>query len=197
MADIINSINSGNPSGKYVPPSDDKDKKDNQQTEVAAIELAYLSIFNSIQTKQDTSHILAKDMQNKAATADNLIRQEAQLHFVTLPEMNDKQLAQKVISALHLPNADQLNQLVQDGVVKFDNLDPKATQAMLSDMESQNMKVSAIRSVLEDQIGMVRQSSQVAATNLNSIVCESQQSIQEDGNLMQMLASLSNQISRI
>jgi len=148
-----------------------EDKKDNNPyAGVDPLELAYLFIFDSVKTGRDSAQIQAKNIQNNALIQNNLIGEEAQLAFMTL-------------------RPDQL--FTANGGAQ------KVAQTVLDDLQSHNQEISAVRGVMEDQLNVLRQNAQVSETNLNSNTDASQQSVQQGGSLMQMLTSLSSQISRI
>lgn len=165
------------PASQVKPPSElnkaATTQKKQQADPYAGIDpliLAYYWIFTSVQIARDTAQLQAKEIQANAANQNSLIFKEAQKNFFTLSW-----------SKLHTPNG---------GAKTVD-------QGDLNNMEAQNQEVSALRGVLGDQLNMLRQNAQVSETNLNTTVSDSQQTIQQGASLMQMLVSLTNQITRI
>lgn len=143
--------------------------------------LAYLYIFDSVQTGRDTAQIQAKEIENNATQQNNLISEEAQQNFATLKWT---QLFTKVLA-------------IKNKHGTFKTVNKKVAQKTLDVLGSHNQEISAIRSYLEDKLNVTNQYAQINETNLNDTMATSQQSVQQGGSLMQMLTSLTNQISRI
>ena len=135
--------------------------------------LAYMEIFQSVQLNHQTAQIQAKAIAVNAQQQEEMINIEAGINFQTLrwSQMfthKDGKVIEKTVSAVDI-----------------------------NKLQTANQEISAIRGVLADQITVLRQNAQMNETNLNSVVNESQQSVQQGGSLMQMLVSLTNQVSRI
>lgn len=144
--------------------------------------LAYMEIFQSVQLGHDTAQIQAKGIAANAQQQEKMINLEAGIQFVTL------RWSQMFSKVYWLSSGG-------GGGVKF--VTKKISQSVLQQMQSSNQEISAVRGVIENQLTVTRQNAQVCETNLNSVVNEDQQSVQQGGSLMQMLVSLTNQVSRI
>ena len=157
-----------------INPAEEKIKK---QPQIDALLLAYLCIFESVQIDRDTAQIQSKGLEASAAAQNKVIALESGVNFA---ELKWSQLFTKKIVS---------------GKTKI--VPKKVAQTILDNLEMQNQEVSAIRGVMEDHLTVLRQGAQVNETNLNSVMDEDQQSVQQGASLMQMLTSLTNQISRI
>jgi len=146
------------------------------------LELAYLYIFESVKIGTETAQIQAKSLQYNAVQQNRLIDLEAQQNFVVLHHSD--LFTQRIVVGPNAPTAPQWKS-------------KKVAATKLNNLNWQNMEISAIRGVLEDQINGLRQGAQIEETQDNTVINDAQQSIQQGGSLMQMLISLTNQISRI
>lgn len=161
--------------------------------------LAYMLIFDSVQTARQSAQIQAKDIQTNALQQNSIIDKEAQLNFQTLP-WSILHYQKKVQSA----NGSIIEHVTPwfggwPATIRYSMkwFTKKAAATALQQFNTANQEVSAVRGVLEDKLTLLRQNSQVSETNLNSTSDEAQQSIQQGGGLMQMLVNLTSQISRI
>ncbi len=135
--------------------------------------LAYMEIFQSVQLNHQTAEIQAKSVAVNAQQQEQMINVEAGINFQTL----------------------RWSQMFTHK--KGKTVKKPVSQTDIEKLQSTNQEVSAIRGVIADKITVLRQNAQMNETNLNSVVNESQQSVQQGGSLMQMLVSLTNQVSRI
>ena len=135
--------------------------------------LAYMEIFQSVQLSHKTAEIQAKSIAINAQQQEKMINIEAGINFQTLRWSQ---------MFTHKNGLSVRKTVLQTDIEK---------------LQTHNQEISAIRGVIADQITVLRQNAQMNETNLNSVVNESQQSVQQGGSLMQMLVSLTNQISRI
>jgi len=194
------------------------EKKEHKQR-MDALLLAYMMIFESVLTKHRTAQIQAKQVENQVQSEDVLIREENQQNFLQLTWSQlfkrlhlDKRNAWSIWmdlvnsknSLYFLPSA-QKEEVMKDcfrimnhhGKTFKLTVNKKVGTTLLAAINISNLEISAVRNNLEDQLTVLRQIIQIGDTDLNSTINEDQQSVQEGASLMQMLVSLSNQISKI
>lgn len=160
------------------------------------LELAYIYIFESVQLGHDTAQIQAKGLEVNAAAQNKMIAQEAALKFNTFQhsQLYHKKWGDVMWSKVNWKNWDgNWNDLPR--TYKWERNNVK--QSVLDSLQFKNQEISAVRGVLEDKLNVLKQNSSIGMTQLNTVSNESQQSLSEGSSLMQMLASLTNQISRI
>lgn len=184
----------------------EKDQRPNSDS-IDPLLLAYMYIFESVQTGRETAQIQAKSLENNVEAQNKMIREEATKNFYVL---RNSQLYNKVTKTrvqhktwdpgcpgTHwIPphwNYWYTTHAIQTRWVGKKDVDPD----VLAKLEENNQQISATRGIIESQITVLRQDAQIKETNLNSSIDEDQQAIQEGASLMQMLVSLTNQISKI
>jgi hypothetical protein len=146
---------------------------------------AYMEIYRAMQITHQTAQVNAKVLAANAASQEDLIQEEAKLHFATLGWHSGDTCP---LSNISIPGVQ--NNLPQKTPVK---IDPEK----LSELELHNQEISALRSGLGNKITMRRQEAEMVETKLNTDVNECQEYMQQGIGLMQMLVSLTNQISRV
>lgn len=152
----------------------DKSSEQGSQGQVDPLIFAYMEIFKSVQLDHETAVTQAKAVAVNAQQQELMIGAEANCNFQTL----------------------RWSQMFTHNK-KGEILKKTVSQTDIDKLQTANQEVSAIRGVIADQITVLRQNAQMNETNLNSVVNESQQSVQQGGSLMQMLVSLTNQVTRI
>lgn len=184
MTNSLNStINGAQGSLSTVPeaPLKPADKK-NPNNQESALLFAYMEILQSVNLNHETASIQAKELQNNAQAQENIIAQEGNFAFLTLPQ--SQLFTTKV-------------ELSSTGAAQNVQIPKTVSASVLQNFQEKNQVVSSVRTVFEDQLTVMRQNAQISETNLNTVMNEDQQSVQEGSSLMQMLVSLTNQITRI
>lgn len=177
MSDIqciqdINQTEANSPMAGILAP--DKNPGQEPNVQVDPLLFAYMEIFKSVQLNHDTAITQAKMIAVNAQQQEQMINIEANVNFQTLRW-----------SQMFTHNKKGLT------------IKKTVSQTDIEKLQTSNQEISAIRGVIADQITVLRQNAQMNETNLNSVVNESEQSVQQGGSLMQMLVSLTNQVTRI
>ena len=151
---------------------------------IDALLLAFLYIYEAVQIHRDTAAIQAKEIKANVVDQNNLIKEEALLHFDTLltNEMLFKWGKRK-----HR----------KKGQSKFTWLPKTDDNKILENFNAFNQKIAAQRNIFGDKLTVLKQNVQVEETQINTDVNEDQESISKGSSLLRMLVSLTNQISRI
>lgn len=176
-----------------------------------ALLLAYLIMYLTLRTSHDTDRIDAKKIEYNDHIQRLKIRQEAQEKFETISrDQVDKE--EMIIGGFPFVKSvakypqlyHKLKELIAEGKIKpgfvkfvWIQKTAKALNNILTKLQNKNQIVAAERNIMEDQLNVTRQGAQVAETNLNSAVNQTEQTLHQGSSLMQMLMSLTNQISRI
>lgn len=175
MSDIeINNVKTNNPLANLEKSQKTEDPQEQDPFgKIDPLLFAYMEIYQTVQLNHEGAQVQAKTIAANAQQQENMINLEAGYNFETLRwsqvfTYKDGKLTQKTVK-----------------------------ETVVEKLQIDNQEISAIRGVLADQITVLRQNAQMSETNLNSVVNETQQSVQQGGSLMQMLVSLTNQISRI
>ncbi|MEZ5314867.1 MAG: DUF720 domain-containing protein [Chlamydiales bacterium] len=145
----------------------DQVEQKKQDSGIEPIFIAYLEIYKSVQLNHEMAAIQTKEIQANNKAQNNLINQEALLNFTTV------------------------RQSVIDGI------EQAKKNTFLQEINTRNQKISAIRSNFENKLTVLKQNAQVSETKVNTVINESQQTISQCGNLMNMLVSLSQQVTQI
>jgi len=161
-------------------------RKQNNLSGADALLLAYYYILKSVQIDHETASIQAKEVQANAIAQNNLINEEAELKFNTFKKTD---LFNKTLLMEWWANGKHGKVYTYKKKSNF--------KFILHEKSEQNEKISAERSVMEDKIGELKQSAQVKETNVNTVMNEDEQSVSQGSALMNMLVSLTNQISQI
>lgn len=143
------------------------DKKKKEQGPVDPLIVAYMQIFKSVQVNHETAGIQAKEIQANANAQNNLINEEAMINFSTVSQS------------------------------EIDALKKSKRNTFLQAISTQNQEISALRNDIEDKLTVMKQDAQVSETNVNTVMNENQQSISQGSSLLNMLGSLTQQISQI
>lgn len=179
-----------------------ENKKRGKKQQIDALLLAYMYIFQSVQIDHESAVIQAKRIENNALEQSQLIREEGAFQFETLKHSQLYQTfyfgsaAEAVMFEKMIPHTGWVIHKTPGGRIMA-YIPKTISSAVLGNMSSTNLYISAERSIMEDKLSVLRQGAQVGETNLNSVTDEDQQSVQQGAGLMQMLVNLTNQITRI
>jgi hypothetical protein len=147
---------------------------------------AWMQIYKTVQINHESAITQAKLIAINAQEQEAMIHDEAQIKFQTFRRSQLFNEQQNVI------NAD--GDSPPNGIL----FTPKAVgQQTLNELQSNNQEITAVRGVLENQIGVLRQTGQLGETNLNSAINQGQQSIAQGAGILQMFQALTDKISRI
>lgn len=160
-----------------------QDQKKEQSQSIDPLLLAYMCVFRAVQISNQTADIQAKVIQNNVNAQNQLIDLEAKFNFFTL----SKSQMYNRISVIGTGSF--------KAYVKY--TPKKVGQTELEGLTTKNQSVSAIRNTFEDKIRVLGQEVQMDETKVNTDVNNTQQSMQQGSGIMQMMLSLTNQISRI
>lgn len=195
-----------------VENQEPKQKKDHPP--VDALLLAYMFIFESVQINHQSAAVQAKQIESNASAQNKVIRDEENVNFAHFEKgQRDEKIViitanggREVIDAAQIGSAafNKILRAIERGTYhgkalphsKIFTTFTVKTGAM-QQLQLKNQEISAVRSVMENKITVLRQSAQVGETNLNSAIDDDEQALQEGGSLMQMLNSLTQQITRI
>lgn len=160
--------------------------------------LAYMMIFEAVKICHDTASIQAKTTQSLALAQNNLINMDGQLNFYQLHQSqlyNKKVVNQYKYGVMPGPWGPVRYKKVVGHVNKY--TPAKVGQTALENVNTKNQRIEALRDQISNKLTVLQQDSSMTETNVNSIMNEDQQDISQGASLMQMLVSLSNQISQI
>lgn len=159
-----------------------QDEKKGQSQSIDPLLLAYMCVFHAVQISNQTADIQAKVIQNNVNAQNQLIDLESKFNFFTLSKDD---MFNKI-------------QVVGTNIAPYIKYTPKkVAQTELENLTTKNQGVSAIRNTFEDKIRVLGQEVQMDETKVNTDVNNTQQSMQQGSGIMQMMLSLTNQISRI
>lgn len=206
VAEINKPLSGLDPSIQTIVASKGENQGSNTD-QIDPLLLAYMYIFESVQTGRETAQIQAKSLENNVEVQNKLINEEATKNFYALrqSQIYNKVTKTRVKHQTWDPgcpgthwipphwNVWYTTHAIQTRWVGKKDVAP----SVLANFEEKNQEVSATRGIIESQITVLRQDAQIKETGLNSSVDEDQQAIQQGASLMQMLVSLTNQISRI
>ncbi len=143
------------------------DKKKEQGGSVDPLLLAYMEIYKSVQVNHETAGIQAKEVEANAIAQNGLINQEAMINFSTVSQS------------------------------QVDALKQSKRNTFLQQINTHNQEIAALRNDLGDKLTVLKQDAQVSETNVNTVMNENQQCVSQGSSLMNMLVSLTQQISQI
>jgi hypothetical protein len=181
----------------------EKQQQSNPYAGVDPLVLAYLFIFDCVQTGRETAVIQQKDILNNALQQNSLINVEAQQNFQKLSwnQLWQKEIIVTIGGVQFTFKESQLSQtlinkfLAEGGIEKTIGI--QVAQTALENLATANQEIGAIRGIFENQLNVLRQNAQLSETNINTTANSCQQSIQESGSLMQMLGSLTDKIENM
>lgn len=174
-----------------------KEEKQNGEN-IDPLFLAYMMIFEAVKICHDTASIQAKTTQSLALAQNNLINMEGQLNFYQIHNSqlyNKKVVNQYTYGVMPGPWGPVRYKKVVGHVNKY--TPAKVGQTVLENVNTKNQRIEALRDQISNKLTVLQQDSSMTETNVNSIMNEDQQDISQGASLMQMLVSLSNQISQI
>lgn len=178
---------------KLILPEGSKKKED--PNSLASLTLVYKWYLESMQVTQETVRIQAKQLQVNAADVNSMVDREAQISFV---EIHTK-VFEHFTDWHHGGYYWNGYTFVRDTWVTQRNVwvTQKFSQAQLEEISNANQRAEVLRNNLGDKLNVKKQDAQVLETNINTSVDAIQQSATQGASLMNMLVSLSNQISQI
>lgn len=159
-------------------------KKQENGSGVDPLILAYSMIFHAVQINHETASIKSKEVQANAVAQNKLIDREGVFNFYTLSK--------------HQLFAKDVHMNIWNGkhYVTY-AMRTKVAQTDLTQLNTKNQEIAALRNQLGDKLTVLQQGSQIKETEVNTVMSENQQSVSQGSSLMNMLVSLSNQISQI
>ncbi len=173
-----------------------------KRSDIDPLLIAYLCIYKSVLINRDTAQIDAKQLQANADEQDKLIKSESQVKFKTISNslLFTRVEVKNVHSdwGFHKPRVTisfktklRTHQMVNGKKVTFYAAD------MLQKYQINNVKVSGIQSYFQQQVNEYAQTGQIDATGLSTLLNTGVQTIQQASYLMNVLAQLTQQISRV
>ncbi|MCC5832875.1 MAG: DUF720 domain-containing protein [Chlamydiales bacterium] len=163
-----------------IQPVNNKEKKKQKLGSIDPLLLAYLEIVNSVKVGQEAARAKTKELNANVNAQQDLINQEAYLNFTTVSEADLNGLQDR-LSLSH----------------KSSTYIQNAKNQFLECKQMYNQRISAMRDFLGDKLTMLKQNNQLCDTKLNSVISEDQQCVSEGSGLMNMLRSLTQQISHV
>lgn len=169
--DLIN-INNNNKTSKLLKlklqaKEVAKEQKKKKTPALDPLILAWYALHQAVQTSIETANIYANALEVNAVNQNTVINEEAHLNFVVLKTKD------------------------------ADGKKIKITQKELEKVTTENEEINAERGFFESQATVLKQNAQMKETDVNTKTQITLQTLSEASGLMQMLNSLTNQISRI
>ncbi|MCH9627032.1 MAG: hypothetical protein S4CHLAM2_06660 [Chlamydiales bacterium] len=160
-----------------------KEKKQENGSGVDPLILAYSMIFHAVQINHETASIKSKEVQANAVAQNRLIDREGAFNFYTLTK--------------HQLFAPDVHINIWNGGHYVTYAPKTVAQTDLTQLNTKNQEIAALRNQLGDKLTVLQQGSQIKETEVNTVMSEDQQAVSQGSSLMNMLVSLSNQISQI
>ena len=152
-----------------------KSKKLAKPQGVNPLMIAYLQLLKAVRTGQETATIHAKGLEINAAAQNSLIKEQELVNFISI-------------------KGEHVTVMSASG--------PSYTKVIyktkeINEVMIENEEISAVRGYFSEEITQKRQGAQLETTEENSVINKVQQTISESAGLMQMLMSLTNQVTRV
>ena len=157
--------------------------------------LAFFFLLDASTVSSESAMIRAKQLNQNALTQQRLNNKAAELQWYNVPKEQVNHHAATVLAQTHWTWEFWLHS-GQFEYTTFKNIpawDSYPNGSIVNNIQTKNRQVAAQRDLFANKLTLMQQQAGIAAGGINSISGEAMQSMQEGGNLLQILQSLTFQ----